>query len=197
MNINSPILRIKVLFCTAILMWFMPLSSAKSENAVSSIAITGKTNINTFQLTQQLSTINFTASPLGSDYIRFAIPVKTFSADNSHIYNDFVELLKGDRHPYIYIDIAINNLRSIRSNKNHQLVHLYLTITDISRPFEVETNIQLNGNGSLTLTGQRNIHLPDFSIEPPVKFMGLVKVNNDINILFKLSFLLNHLSLIP
>jgi len=178
-------------------MLMMPHLKATNDNAVSSIAITGKTNVNTFQLTQQISTINFTSSPLGNDYIRFAIPVKTFLADNPHIYNDFIELLKGEQYPHIYIDLAINDLISLQPYQIHHLVHLHLTITNISRPFEVETNIQLSRNGSLTLTGQSDIHLPDFAIEPPVKLMGLVKVNSDINIHFTLSFQLNQLTVIP
>lgn len=197
MNTNRSILSIRLIVCVMAFFMTTPHLKATSDNAVSSIAITGKTNINTFQLTQQLATIRFTPSPLGSNYIRFAIPVKTFSADNPHIYSDFIELLKGNQFPYIYIDLPISDLQTPKSNQPQRLVHLHITITNVSRPFEVETNIQLNRNGSLTLTGQRNIHLPDFSIEPPVKLMGLVKVNNDINILFNLSFQLNHLTDIP
>jgi hypothetical protein len=194
MNTNNAILSVRIAIGIIAMIISMPFVNATNENSVSSIAITGKTNVNSFELRQQISVIHFTTSPLGNNYIRFAIPVKTFSADNPHIYSDFIDLLKGEQFPYIYIDLPVNNLKT---NQTHQLVHLYLTITNISRPFEVETNIQLNRNGSLTLTGQRDIHLPDFAIEPPVKLMGLVKVNSDINIHFTLSFQLNQLTVIP
>jgi len=175
----------------AMLMYPLVMVGSGEEKG-SFIVITGKTNVNTFEFHQKITFLSFDESPIGKAFVRIAIPVNKFETQNQTMYNDFEELLKANEFPFIYIDLLRTDFMSLKEGKtSEQSIGVYITITGTTKRYSIVSSITSYSQSCFMLVGQRNIRLPDFKIDPPEKFFGMVKVGESIMIKFNLSFCLN------
>jgi hypothetical protein len=162
------------------------------EEKGSFIVITGKTNVNTFEFHQKITFLSFNESPIGKAFVRIAIPVQKFETQNQAMYNDFEDLLKVNEFPFIYIDLLRTDFMSLKEGKtSEQSIGVYITIAGTTKRYSIASSITTYSHSCFMLVGQRDIRLPDFKIDPPQKFFGMVKVGESIMIKFNLSFCLN------
>lgn len=153
------------------------------------ISISGKTNVNSFQFRQDIALLDFMPSPIGKQYVRVAVEVKYFETDNPMMYKDFIELVKAKQFPHIYIDLLRTDFLALQEGKIvEQSVKFFLTIAGVTKFYNLNSEIATFPNECFSLKGQRDIALPDFKIEPPVKFLGMVKVQETVHIDFNLAF---------
>lgn len=159
------------------------------------IIISGKTNINQFELYQfipekNLPKINEQHEP--ENYLEkhntFSIPLKNFSASNQLIYNDFLELMKANQHPEIQIGISGKEVYDLFMNKNYVNPELEIRVAGVSHTYKFPCEKTLIKQNKIFLTGSYKILLTDFKIDPPVKTMELIRVENEVIINFGLFF---------
>lgn len=157
------------------------------------IIIEGETNINQFNFAFDNSrydvlTINEKAKSDNSqkEIIEFEIPVKGFKGDNYLMENDFYSLLNASSHPLIIVGIEKTLLQKIFFGSSGSVIDFYITISGITK--HVKGEYSTNCKNDLTiLSGNAKIRLTDFSIDPPQKMLGMLKVKDLIFIKFDIS----------
>ena len=172
-------------------------SSIKAQQApalttaqLQDIVIMGETNINKFQLFLDSKTNNEVKDIVGiyeNSTIIFTIPIERLNCKNQIILYDFHNLVNADQHPSVTIKIDIEQFyRHINERKESEPTVLEVSLSGQTRKIKTNNSSIKHMSGSKTLTGNANIYLSDFLLEPPKKFMGLVRLNNKVNINFKI-----------
>lgn len=184
--------------------WFLILVSVISLRAQSdqyadnllscklkSISIEGETNVNQFEFSYDSIVAKEVNKPenlsnAGAEpkIVHFRLPVHAFSSDNSMMNKDFYKLLKASEHPEIIVGIDKSKLYLMTSGHYYSAMDIELTMAGITKSIQGKFTSTYTRNGKLILKGLSYINLKDFSLDPPQKMLGLVKVNETILINF-------------
>lgn len=166
---------------------------AVDVNKNSSLSINGSSNIVNFTLTQ--SSENFiqknmiiTASQndkkLYLSENRLIVPVKRFTSNNKMALRDFYKLLKSDEYPTM--DIQLNHIDLPENPKLATGVAVVdVTITGVTKKYQFPIKTEKNGTRYI-FDIEKHINIRDFGLEPPVQMMGMLKVDEMININLKM-----------
>jgi len=153
------------------------------------INISGETNVhhfNLYQIFEQEKFVNFQAqaNEYWKEELVIRVPVKKFHTPNKIFYNDFIELMQGNKHPYILISIPEKELQNLKDANGKINPEIHIKLAGTEKTYRISCRIDQYSNDILFLRGQQKIKLTDFKIEPPVKSFGLIKVNNSVFINF-------------
>lgn len=154
------------------------------------IYIKGNTNVNKFNLTNQLSErdIKLFQTQKVQDIYEIEIPAKNFKSDNPLLYNDFLELIKANVYPNITIGISYPELLTFLSGEQRYNSQFEITIAGVTNDYSINCSARKCTENHLYIDGVKKIDLTDFNLVPPVKFSGLVKVNKEVIINFAFVF---------
>ncbi len=161
----------------------------------SELKIFGESNVNTFSFQynpQYLQEGMSVSVKSNSERISFnnavlKLKVKGFDSGHKIMNNDLYDLLKADRYPNVSIDFqsAIPQLKATP----------YQSLTVNAKVFmagqvhnEVIVVKAIKAGEKYHYVGKTKLNLHNYSIDPPVKFMGLVKVHEELTINFDLLF---------
>lgn len=152
----------------------------------SKIVVKGKSNVNRFEC-------NYT-SPISEDVIEVSVNqkentisffgakifVRTSGFDCHHkmITKDLKTLLKSNEYPHIVID-----LKEVHLNKNKPVAKVLVKIVGIEKEYLVPVEYK-----DKNVVGTLNLNIRDFNLTPPKKMLGMVIVQNHIDIHFNLFF---------
>jgi len=160
------------------------------------INIVGNTNLNRFEfrldfpLHQIFSVEN---SSLNSNQhtglYEIPLPIKSFEASNQLLYRDFLMLLKENLHPKIIIGIGYHQLLEFLEGETYTVQNIKITLAGVTKEYPVSCIVNSCSDNLVYITGYKNFKLTDFNIDPPEKFQGLVKVENEVMINFGFVFL--------
>jgi hypothetical protein len=157
------------------------------------VEILGKTNVNQFEcaalgyqgndiLIETLSPEKHIAHWSGE----IVLNSTNFNCYNKLMTKDFHETVRAEEHP----EIRVRFLDLVRTNPNTPSESLKgnveITLAGVCRRFPISCQLQIKQNGKTTLSGKQTVTFSDFSINPPVKFFGTVKVQNEIQVQFGL-----------
>lgn len=151
----------------------------------SKISIKGTSNVNSFECVYEdkieMLNRNIELQPKHQNYkienAQLHLKAASFDCGGKRINKDFKGLLQTERFPHV--DIEVNSI----NQKNEQ--------------FEAEVNVHIAGHTKAYafevfnpdknhFTGDLIIDITDFNLESPKKLMGLIEVNNLIDINFDL-----------
>lgn len=116
--------------------------------------------------------------------VNLSIPVRDFQCANALVYYDFLNLLKATQYPLMKIVIPRESFYQLRKDNSPVLHGVIITIAGISRDYDIICTIDDRNDNSSILIGTVRIMLTDLEIDPPVKFLGLVKVKDEIIVNF-------------
>ncbi len=159
------------------------------NECVDFVSIQGSTNVNEFSFLQLL---NERESPIQfhtqEGYITIQIPAHNFEASNPLMYKDFISLIKADKHPYIAIRFHYNPYELYEKNGQTSAIdsEIYITLAGEEKKYKIPGQIHLCQDRALRIMGDIKINLDDFQLVAPSKFMGMVKVNNEVFVNFGL-----------
>lgn len=172
------------------------------------VDIAGNSNINHFELN-----LNFPAgqafrirsgtvspsvdqgqAPEQDDVYRISIPVRKFQTSNKLIYNDFIRLLKVDEYPDIVIEIPYEHLRNIFSGIPCMEHQIRITIAGVTRSYYIPSYSGSCSGNKFYVTGYQILRLSDFGLNPPSRFNGLIRVDEDVSIDFNFVFAIGTVS---
>ena len=160
------------------------------------INIVGNTNLNQFEFRldlplNQIFSVDNSGLTDGqhAGLYEIPLPVKSFEASNQFLYHDFLMLLKANLHPKIIIGIGYNQLLEFLEGENYTVQNIKITLAGVTKEYPVSCVVNLCSGNLVYITGYKNIKLTDFNIDPPEKFQGLVKVENEVMINFGFAFL--------
>ena len=156
--------------------------------AGSQLLISGKTNVNSFTCSilhyNHVDTLGYTVKnkELIFDENLIAIPVHEFDCGNRLITKDLRRTVKADQQPYLYIAfISLNK----NLNTNHAIAKMEIRLAGVAKSIDVPLSLDANGE-LLELSGSQEISFKDFKLVAPRHLLGMVKVQQELNVVFNL-----------
>jgi YceI-like domain len=155
------------------------------------LIIHGQTNVNSFQCKMdfytKLDTLAYTTDNDGCMLFfkenKMNIPVHTFDCENKLINKDFYQVLKSDRYPFVQIQFVALERWAGAPNIGGTA---YITLAGVTRPFTIHYQVN-STTKQLLLKGHQKICFSDFGLEAPQKMMGLIKVQDNLEVEFHLA----------
>ncbi len=123
------------------------------------------------------------------------IPVKGFDCGNKMMNQDFLDLLRVNKHPEIRIMLTSLDMAEGHfsvENKTEELwavAEITFFIAGESKKYPVPIKINQKKEGQY-FEGTRKLDITEFNLEPPKKFMGLIQVQEEVIIDFSLNLTL-------
>ncbi|MEQ9217401.1 MAG: hypothetical protein RLO17_05120 [Cyclobacteriaceae bacterium] len=163
----------------------------------STLIIHGKTNVNKFdcELDQRVDTETLrvtsevTDLKLDFDGLVLKFDISQFDCGHEIMNKDFRSILKSEKHPFLFLkinEIYINEETSLMEKLD---VKSFVTISlaGVERTKMIEEATVINHDDQIvTFKGSKVLQMTDFKIEPPTKFLGLVSVENALEVSFEI-----------
>ena len=151
----------------------------------SELIIAGSTNVNKFDckfdvsLISKWQEIKFTREDKFLRFHKLFLPLRTkgFDCGNKRMNSDFQDLLMCDKYPEIKIQINQIELYPGEFNK----AYITVKLAGQSRDYELPVLVSKEH-----FKGKFKINIRHFGLEPPKKALGLVEVDEMIEVLFNL-----------
>ncbi|WP_147407406.1 hypothetical protein [Reichenbachiella sp. MSK19-1] len=163
----------------------------------SEITIAGSTNVNSFECGLEQNAghdvlkvdSRWTTSQLNFEGLELNYKVVDFDCGMQVMNQDFREILHADQYPRLVL--KVQSIQIPNTNKEIERLHVYsnviVQIAGERRQFIVKDGRVINkSENELIFEGSRLMKISDFGIEPPTKYMGMVKVNDEITIQFSI-----------
>lgn len=131
-------------------------------------------------------------------HVSIKIPITSFDCRHSRMNRDMYQALKSDRYDYITFDFQ-------RAHPLEPQPHLPDTLfADAYHPFFIEGILNVAGverqvsliiqgrretDGRYNIRGRKEISMPDYDIDPPTAFRGLIRAHEDLTVFFDLMVL--------
>jgi hypothetical protein len=159
----------------------------------SRLAIHGTTNINTFKcmldsydLYDTLEYISARSSiEMTLNRNRMRIPVRSFNCGNRQITKDFWQTLQSEKYPELEICF-----RSFRRNNITDKTYVDgvvdITLAGVTKRYLIRYFARIPNKETILLTGLQTVNFSDFKLEPPQKMMGLIQVQESLEVEFNL-----------
>jgi len=157
----------------------------------SSLNIHGKTNVNNFLCAQQCETlerdtVHIEMTTVG-EVVRLnnaylQVGVHEFDCGIRQMTREFRELLLADKFPYLRM--YLNEVRPMEGSSEY-MAKITIRLAGEESTYNIPVQVHDNDQ-TLICSGKSQVSFVDFNLDPPVKFMGLVKVNEMLDITFNL-----------
>ncbi len=157
------------------------------------VEVVGSTNVNKFQCNSlryagddQLISVYYPDKKVTEWSGEVVILSKNFDCYNNIMTKDFHETVLADEHPEIKVRF-IQLKKHSTGNEEEQLDgEVEITLAGVTKRFPI-CCFMMNRIGAQThLSGQQTLQFSEFGLDPPVKFLGTVKVKNSITVNFGL-----------
>ncbi|HLT72243.1 MAG TPA: YceI family protein [Cyclobacteriaceae bacterium] len=163
-------------------------------SAQSELIIRGTTNVNDFVCRTGFNDVRDTLElllankdcPIIFSRNAMIIPVASFDCGNQMITKDFQETLSANRYPELtlrFVSIE-EQVPGVASGSVAGVVEI--TLTGTTRSYSVLYSLAGNGDRSVSLVGKQDVCFSDFNLNAPRKMMGLIKVQDDLEVEFRL-----------
>ncbi|SFE98299.1 YceI family protein [Thermophagus xiamenensis] len=163
-----------------------PIFNTETEGCKDFIKIDGSTNVNQFYFIQKLDDnprVVKSKNP-SNDVLILKIPAHDFEPSNPMMYKDFLDFIKAKEFPYIDITIFFDNLRLPVGNTTTVVPKIKVGLAGHTQTYEIPGYVNECLDKELHIKGKVKINLKDFGLEPPSKFLGMVKVRQEVFINF-------------
>jgi hypothetical protein len=156
----------------------------------SSIIINGSTNIIPFRLSQTGDKLankvyTVTASQVQNKIIlnqnQYSIVVKNFNSMNKMALRDFMKLMKSDVYPEIKVQLNYIENQSGLDDYSKGQASVNITLTGITKHYIIPISAKKSSD-FYNLIGKMRLTIKDFGITPPTEMLGMIKVNEWIDI---------------
>lgn len=142
--------------------------------------------------TLELSEIeNFSLNSLTPETFKslnITIPVSGIESDSGRLTRNLQGYLKGDDFPEITFNLT--EITSIEQDGDKAIITANGIVNAAGVDSEVTMNVEaiLNSNNGITFSGNQELLMTSFNIDPPTAVMGTVRSRDEIEIIFQVSF---------
>lgn len=196
-------------FVIAFLLWSSAPSGTLMQHTKwiihqnSTLSVSGTSNIKDFTCRLESlhydDTLAFTLSPASQIIVfrqhRLHIPVEPFDCGNRLIRKDFLQTLKHEAHPVIqlqFIDLRISGRATWWKDPIEGAISI--TLGGVSQRYILDYDLNIYGEHVIELNGSRTLTLSDFNLEAPERLAGLVKIDEEVDVSFRLVLHATHTS---
>lgn len=160
----------------------------------STLVVTGKTNVNSFQCTTLYcgrDTLVLRES-VGTPPVflkgNVQLDASAFSCGMQLMTNDFNKTIKAKEHPAIAIDfISFERTPVYGCTEERFKGRMKISLAGITKTFDVDCAIEARSTGIIYLRGNRAFEFADFNLTAPSRMMGMVKVEDKLEVRFNLA----------
>lgn len=152
----------------------------------SEVSIKGKSNVNSFECKYNSDfiendlqvSIARTNNKILLEGAKLSIKSTGFDCAHKMITKDFKTILKAEDYPHIVI-----NVKEINTIKENITAKLNVKIAGVEKEYLVPVIFNSNTNN---VKGQLKLNIKDFKLKSPKKLLGMVVVNDNVDINFNL-----------
>jgi hypothetical protein len=122
-----------------------------------------------------------------------AFNIDKFHCGQPGINRDFKETLKYKEYPNIYLRIQKVGVKSLSTDSiipTQVTVSAELELAGKKQDYEITFEEISFKDGIVSFKGSKTVHMTDFDITPPRVLLGLIQVNDQLNISFEFSLLI-------
>lgn len=169
----------------------------------STVSIHGTTNVNTFECVSErdLPRGYIIAEHYPEEQLMLfsdaslELEVSSFDCSNRIMNKDFRQALGGDSYPYIVIRLLETRLdKRMQDDAGFIIATVEIMIKQKTVEKEVPVKLSAPGNLSFHAEGSVSLSMSEFGIEAPSPALGIVKVDDELKVRFRLSIGANVIS---
>lgn len=189
-------LRLLTIFFFLLLLFFAALhSSAQNKLTVSidpssKLKILGSSNVNTFTCQQSNSITDQAIRVEVEEYktgwivnnAELILDVDSFDCGMKQMTEDFKQTLRSNDYPYL--KLQIHQVSKGISDSTY-LANVSILLAGKSQDYLIPVSVDKASN-SFICSGHRRVKFRDFNLKPPEKFFGMIRVDEEIDIVFEL-----------
>lgn len=164
----------------------------------SSLTINGSTNLISFKLHQNAEDLSngklkiataFSQNKIFLSQNLLIVSVKNFTSNNFIALREFFKLVKSDSYPTLQVQMNFPDAPAIaeKAQSYNGNVLINITITGITKQYSIPISLKSNGN-QFTIDGNKKLNIHDFGLKAEPKMMGLIKINEWIDIDFHIIY---------
>lgn len=155
--------------------------------------VNGSSNVNEFSCSvtgiKAYDTIMVTYDPVKALALRGAIrmDIVSFDCHNNLIRKDLRKTLKAEQYPTMTIRfLSLKTMPGLSAQIEHVKGWVEVELAGVRKKFELNYAFRRAADGLIQLSGARKFCFSDFSLSPPQKFAGLVKIKDEFDVKFML-----------
>ena len=156
----------------------------------SQLFIYGSTNINNFTCSinnlAKADTLKYAFGSKRRELVfrknLMSVPVSSFNCSNPLITRDFLETLRAEEYPELEIRFMTLD-QATAGNVNGKVK---ITLAGVSRQYVVRYSLSNLESSRMQLTGKHRVSFSDFNLIAPQKLMGLIKVQETLEVEFQM-----------
>jgi hypothetical protein len=115
------------------------------------------------------------------------LDASAFNCGMQLMTNDFGKTIKAKEYPSIVIDfISFERVPVYGCTEERFKGKLKISLGGVTNAFDVDCTIEAKSNGLIHLKGGRNFVFSDFRLQAPTRMMGMVKVEEALDVNFHL-----------
>ncbi len=163
------------------------------NNSSSTLIVEGTSNLHDWELTsdKQTGKIQMKVTSEGVEEIsrlEFELNPENLKSGKSGMDRNTYKALKTDKHKRISFSLTnVNDIKLISANKYNVAVNGNLLIAGVRKPVDIQFEMTI-ANNRVTLSGNKNIKMTSFNIDPPKALMGTITTGDEVNIKFNSTF---------
>jgi hypothetical protein len=116
------------------------------------------------------------------------IDVSQFDCHHKYITADLRKILRSEEHPNLKIHfVSMEDFEALHKTEQVKGV-VDIELAGIRKRMEIIYTCIPKGERNMELNGSRNMYFSDFNLSPPRKLAGLIRINQQITVNFKLYF---------
>lgn len=126
------------------------------------------------------------AAPSWFESVEITIPVEDLDSDSRRMNNNMHEYLEEDDHPNI--TYSLTSVDSVASAANNGIVvsaQGVVTAAGTAHEITHDVTITPGENGMFTISGETDLVMTDFGIDPPTALLGSIRARDEMNIEFE------------
>lgn len=119
------------------------------------------------------------------------LKANSFRCDNKTMTKDFLKALKSETYPNIKIEFLSFHLNSLVADNPKQTnvkATLLITIAGVERTFPIYLEQIHFKMDEFTIKGRKKVTMTDFEVIPPTALLGMVRVEDEIELEFDITF---------
>lgn len=118
----------------------------------------------------------------------FNVDAKSLKSGKSSMDSRTYKSMKADKFPKILYKLSSAVITQLQKNKYLVRSKGDLTIAGKTQSIQMDLNLIVNADNSISCSGSESLKLTDYNIEPPSFMLGAMKVKNDLTIQFNLKY---------
>lgn len=115
------------------------------------------------------------------------IDIENFDCSSRPMTKEFKKILQSSRYPRLRIVfLDIEKMPAFGQTTECLKGNVAVELAGVYKKFSIDYTVSGRGEGAFDLVGERTFSFSDFCLVPPVKMGGLVRVNDQLHVVFKL-----------